>query len=1083
MKGWAKASRELVTASSTLSAIMRSWKMNATFRGKLIALARKHLQVRKEPRPEHLERRASTVVTQLYGDNMARQPLFKNTTKGVVKTRLKEDLDALQHAVDLGETNIANLTHWCCVKQGSPEALEGCAVGRPCCRNFDESVERTVVPVLNWLVGRAWDRQATSRWTYVQHVFRKIGLGMLSCRLLPEALKDLKLDYDLANSSVVSALEKILESDSNAFGARDKLRLLRACNAFVPSSAAWQLGIKIVCNATIDLLLYDILGDGVNPRAELLDLVGTAEPLLSKIQSNLLKLATEWTSGADTHWIVFLSLGGEFASLEARAFARREILQLSVGMVDHFEKRMQHPPYSLLAKLLSDDLTLHDKQHIAQEFLDLPSHCLSFFSARLRDRCPTVQALLTEGIHILRTWNKCFIAIDFVERSHAQMRTDLHCMTSGRDNVSSADRVFCQQVRSEFMKCSPCNPSLVGPLSHTCCNLGVDALVPHGEKRKSRHVGNSFIHLLNLKMSSFKEIHAPDRPLTAAELERVRATAHTEWCNMDASSQSRWKGLRVRARDGGQEPSSGDVRPVVPISKQKGIWGGDVSLPIAANDILAEHTKLGSEGRRRLRHNAFKDIDVHEPVLPRCAAPIADEVKRCVFGCWANHKNVCRDVLARPIALLVDNLTARLSWWCDSLGRAVYNLSESFVWLKGANESGDADNPRPLDVVVLLAGVRLHPKMQYYCKTILRDSDPQSDGSPETCIKLPETFPIPMRLAATWSRLSNHFNSLDIVTSDELCLDLSSRGSSWQIIPLSCVVDATDSLLDFSVTAADAEFVKAKRVPTKGADINDIDQQLLLGDPLVYGASAASQHWHIDGARQSGVDFSPMSVGGIASHGESCDAEGDGGPGGGEDDPDAEFVDGLTPLEIDDILEEYEHVVDCEPHDAALDGSDEVAAESDVEPDASAPDGYDSDIAEADAADVEDDPIGVSSIVVLPSLDDVVAASDCNTLGYVRCPLHPWSDLPTVGRMTSWPKTGLRRSISMKCFAHPACSSPARRWSPGIEHMLVRWLFSGEIPSDACTRADKIELGVQHKALFPSLLSGGSGAASSSSAV
>ena len=77
----------------------------------------------------------------------------------------------------------------------------------------------------------------------------------------------------------------------------------------------------------------------------------------------------------------------------------------------------------------------------------------------------------------------------------------------------------------------------------------------------------------------------------------------------------------------------------------------------------------------------------------------------------------------------------------------------------------------------------------------------------------------------------------------------------------------------------------------------------------------------------------------------------------------------------------------------------------------------------------------------------VVAAQACavSPLGYVSCPLGLWSCRPSIGRLTSWPasKPVALRSISMTCYLHPNCSSPAKRRGAVSDDQMLQWLFFG----------------------------------------
>ena len=94
-------------------------------------------------------------------------------------------------AVDLGSPG---LIHWCHVSNDrDPKHVEeGFPVGQPCCRDREQSIERVVVPLLNWLVHRPWNVAAVSRWTHMSNTLRKLAVGLLADGVLLEALREMK---------------------------------------------------------------------------------------------------------------------------------------------------------------------------------------------------------------------------------------------------------------------------------------------------------------------------------------------------------------------------------------------------------------------------------------------------------------------------------------------------------------------------------------------------------------------------------------------------------------------------------------------------------------------------------------------------------------------------------------------------------------------------------------------------------------------------------------------------------------------------------------------------------------------------
>lgn len=138
------------------------------------------------------------------------------------KSQLLTDFEVVADAFDLGATDCSALVHWC--HKG------GVGNGMGCCKSREESVEKTAVPLLNWLIHRSWDAASVSRWTYVLTNLRKIAVGFLANALLPAALIEMQIFCGVSQGMEVM-LAKMLAADEGNFSAREKLRLLKICRS------------------------------------------------------------------------------------------------------------------------------------------------------------------------------------------------------------------------------------------------------------------------------------------------------------------------------------------------------------------------------------------------------------------------------------------------------------------------------------------------------------------------------------------------------------------------------------------------------------------------------------------------------------------------------------------------------------------------------------------------------------------------------------------------------------------------------------------------------------------------------------
>ena len=101
------------------------------------------------------------------------------------------------------------------------------------------------------------------------------------------------------------------------------------------------------------------------------------------------------------------------------------------------------------------------------------------------------------------------------------------------------------------------------------------------------------------------------------------------------------------------------------------------------------------------------------------------------------------------------------------------------------------------------------------------------------------------------------------------------------------------------------------------------------------------------------------------------------------------------------------------------------------------------------------------------TLEDYVRAARVSDRGVVECDLPPWRGLADgVGQLKEWPLSAApeKRQVALRCLLHSRktnCCIVRRR--PVTNEMMLRWLFSAEIPAGATCDADMAVLALQHK--------------------
>jgi hypothetical protein len=365
--------------------------------------------------------------------------------------------------------------------------------------------------------------------------------------------------------------------------------------------------------------------------------------------------------------------------------------------------------------------------------------------------------------------------------------------------------------------------------------------------------------------------------------------------------------------------------------------------------------------------------------------------------------------------------------------------------LKGSGSVEAAVQP-DTHVIVLLALRRLRPKMQVFARCRLAGT-----GQPE-CFETLPTLPFTIQVATRESRLNSRFRSLDLLTSDELALRLGSLRCSWSLFSLSWteIVEAT-SLLPLRVVAIGDEFVcrpKSKR--SKGPDLCSLLDS--WDGPGPSNAPAVPESHHEDDDNNTDDD----------------DDDGmDGVPeeivlGAGEDLADALREQQVADQEIAEALLAHGETVD----------NADSASDDDIDSLLDGPEGEGHDAVESGGQVVEGAVVEAYRSAVL---DDT---------GYISSELEPWSHMPSVGRLTFWPKGAApdKQNVSCKCFLHVGCTTPARRRNKVSTEVFLKWLFAGAC-EPLCPRSRSEELAREHKRLFAQVVDGAAAESASTSSV
>mmetsp|Transcript_117353 Transcript_117353/g.373924 ORF Transcript_117353/g.373924 Transcript_117353/m.373924 type:complete len:262 (+) Transcript_117353:1567-2352(+) len=173
------------------------------------------------------------------------------------------------------------------------------------------------------------------------------------------------------------------------------------CYANRAPRSTWDMGMGIVSTVAIDNLMYSIFGFN-RTRASILDLMRPRTPIITKSQARLHDLLQAWEPAEDNMWFPWALLGTDFGDAGIRVKARAHALQMTVGIFDVFEMRMQLPAYSLVVLCTGEpDEVVHAT--IAQ-FQSIPHECLSLFCSRLKQLFGSPLALKELAPRVIKAW-------------------------------------------------------------------------------------------------------------------------------------------------------------------------------------------------------------------------------------------------------------------------------------------------------------------------------------------------------------------------------------------------------------------------------------------------------------------------------------------------------------------------------------------------------------------------------------------------------------------------------------------------------------------------------------------------------
>lgn len=953
-------------------------------------------------------------------------------------------------------------------KAGSYEDLElKLAVGSRCHESDAAAFQWIDCRVHNGLYGLSWECAAESRWHHAEHLMRRFYIGAVGPRPLPESMAVVQRNVN-AEQSLEQQLVRLLQADSQHFSVRNRLRMLRSCQRLCPTDASHDVALHLIVTRVVDIILFKLLGDGEpGSRATYKDFaVPASSPVLDALET-FWSLLTSWAPD-EPKWCLLRAAGADFQDLSLRANARRDVLQLNVGVVDQFEIRLSLTPASLVEASAEDAPRIVVKAALDALFAE-DLECMAPLARGIREFS---QGSRTLALNKIRTVIPPFAAdailsIDAAERAHAAMRQDISRHGPGNNVAGSINRMIVREMAAEHLRlggrplppdpkqlqnivlalapagaCATQDPGISQISDVLASSVEPPSKVMRGGPAPFLRPGSAYLRLKNLKLDAASKLRG-GRALSQNERDAVAESAKKEWSSIDGTAKKQiWKRLTLAVRDEKHVKKEVDAS-VTEEEPFRGLWGSSSSrdLPVSIGDLLCQ----GVGGRKIGQPHRFdRDLLVGSsgsPVEERVHTVNAESAVAVCLGCKAGKKNVCRvhgKWSEAPLPDQLDGICDRLSHWVTDMPKEDAKSCTRVLWVRrGARPcaalAADPDGSSRFGSMVLLVHPTFSPRMQFFCQT-------QQCGSPNTFFDHPAEFPFILFLSSGRPRMGGPRTTVTLKTSDELAVEMLAKGDAWTFTELNWE-DPVDlypqTLLAFRITGWRADVLPRDRAPLRQHKPYKLPAELVGdGDILPSNPGAAPPRGPFLGGEADGIDQY---------------ADGD------PDDDVMEAYDGLYPDEVVDLEDDHlEYDIDPEYHTPPPEPNEEGEREHDDDP-----------LEEMDVYDVALEEPGVIA-VPLPTPMEAASAGEIEKLsGYVYCALEPWKSLPYLGRVTEWPDTAPRekRVCLLRCGLHDSCSVKIGRRHVSDDDLL-EWLFSGEIPPEGADRFTRITLGGAHRDMW-----------------
>jgi hypothetical protein len=671
-----------------------------------------------------------------------------------------------------------------------------------------------------------------------------------------------------------------------------------------------------------------------------------------------------------------------------------------------------------LAWLCYEVVGLAVKRDIVHKLFTYPAECLPFMVFCLRKLYPTEAMFLQKAPATLRVWLESFHSIDFSERAHAQMRTDLSSDGCSKNFAAACNRLVVRQLIASHIDKGGVDVG-TAPVAGVLCDE--NHVIINNNKRAG--LGSSpFIVFHSIRMRTKKQLMAMGRNMTKNEIRQCEAEIKDEWAVIRDNEQEYelWRGMSlanrrpIHAGAAGGLPSA-DAHDGATCRQFKGLW----SLSSSPKELIPLQVLADYEASEREKGQKRRDSESKEQASKLIVRGPVPQRKQFVVGGWGSlhgcadgMRNVCLQhgtgVLRRR---LVENVTQMIRAWVGSLDLESKQDASQLVAFTGKEMTADGHTQTVMALLVLSFGSPV-AQMFVNCGFVCLDLP-----------ALPRLFhrpacPFRVRILDRLGRMclpgiGSDRRAFDFQTDVELASDLVSWQDGWDMHTTTYTICGGDTILDMLVSDMKLFEMPAKKKPTRRRTAtSDLPAEFDMGDP--FDLAWADGHGAGDlpraGSAHDGDDGDDQ----VRSDGSEDDCL-------FRDDPGDDFA--------EDILEGLE-----EQH--GLPGMEGEGDENQGEDE------------EDDQEEVEPPPEATEAELIAAA---IAASDDSSDLGYIACPIFPWNFKQCIARITCWPMhlPEAQQSLACRCYMHPACSITRKRLAFPKEQYM-KWIFSMKpLPHDA----------------------------------